>query len=1112
MDDDLSNERSAANQNGRADMTLEAFQNDPWSAVYEPVPPDADQALVAAVALITDECAKSAFAAARVSEIVQPALADYYKDRQTDAIERRTEARQKLKALAPEDGARVTPFLDREELQNKAVVGLLNMGDRRQRLEGSFWPEYVTAEALDKNPWAAAFSVLPENGDPELAARVAKTAWDLTGDAEAHRDASFTREEAAVWNAHSDAAWKACLAAEKVLNEPLWAEPDRFEDTVDQPEHGTDVDPALIEILGEEALRSITDPINAAADIGTLRTWREWVGQTIDELNELSEEIEPGSIPPSSIDDLLDKATARIEEIEARLEAARAAEPATPALTIDASAEAAPRGENFRVVKGGEMEQPGFTEAAFDVTQSDQELREAWQAEAFSRQTIEADPWTAVYLAIPQDADRWLLMKAIDAAAQCQDKVMQGSGPVLQQGNDGPAENMQRAAARYHELEQRLEMALGRAPEPMVEAITPSNEVEPEKSAGEIKPGMNEPDRNTPESDVRQAWQQPELTLDAIGHDRWTAVYLPIPEKSEPMLLAEACRASAACIAWITTDPEHGAKIPQGNDGPAENLQRATERIDELTRRLEITGQAHRPDVLDQLRTADGYLRHAHDHVAGPDGPRLDANDGVRVERDILQARVAVADLLTRPLDRSPIQEPSHEIESDAEKARTALRNPEPATPAAEQKRIDGPGAFTLEDVKDKSWAVVDKAIPQLADVELLTQAREVAAFWVEETERAMTNPLGAAFEDESIARFEAATARLAEIDAHLRKDRRRDEAAEQMLDDWRTEFERGPFPEVSPGWIAEDPWRAVTAPLPRDASADFLTLVANTAGELKGEAERRSAFAANELDATDWRQIADEAARRQDEALERAEAVRTAQHVPGRDEAALTELLGESAHRAIHERIPKGADAETLKHLRENVEHTIDRLDELSRSPHATTISPKIIDQELERANGRLLVLHMRLEALHSEMALWSDPLRRHANFLSLTVGGSRTGEHAARAMDVVLGSLIGYAVDEPELTPEQVRLQIRADAEQAEVQGFAAARQQDAAALDAINTEITHHKSPVHSGAGDQPTRPDTLYELYPGLTHGDSGWDQERKQEADRGFYDTGIERGR
>ena len=301
--------------------------------------------------------------------------------------------------------------------------------------------------------------------------------------------------------------------------------------------------------------------------------------------------------------------------------------------------------------------------------------------------------------------------------------------------------------------------------------------------------------------------------------------------------------------------------------------------------------------------------------------------------------------------------------------------------------------------------------------------------------------------------------------------------------------------------------------PLPRDASADFLTLVANTAGELKGEAERRSAFTANEKDATDWRQIAEEAARRQDEALERAEVVRTAQHVPGRDEAALTELLGENARRAIYEPIPKGADAETLKHWRESVEHTIDQLDDLSRSMHATTISPKIINDELERANGRLLVLHMRLEAQHSpEMALWSDPVRRYGEIPSPTLAGSRTGEHAAHAMDVVLGSLIGYAVDEPELTPEQARLQIRADAERAEAQGFAAAKQQDAAALNAINTEINHHKSPVHGGAGDQPTRPDTLYELYPGLTHGDSGYDQERKQEADRAFYDTGIERGR
>jgi hypothetical protein len=1103
MGGDVSNEPSAANQNGREQMTLEGLQSDPWSAVYQPLPPDADRTLLAAVALVAQECAKSAFAAARVSEIVQTDLADYYKDRQTEAVERRDEARQKLRALAREDGAQVTAFLDRDDLQNKAVVGLLNMGNRRQRLESSFWPEYVTTEALDKDPWAAAFSPLPENADPELAECVATTAWALSREAEAHRDASYTREEAAVWNIHIDAAWEACSEAENVLNAGLLHEPDDFEKYLEQPERTGD-EAALIELLGEDALRAMSDPIPPAASIDTLESWRDWVAQTVDKLDQLSQSIEPVNIAPASLHEQLEKATARIEELDARLEAARTAEAAAPPLPIDASAEAAHAREKFRTVKGGEMDKPSFTEAAFYVTKSDQELREQWQAESFSRQTIEADPWTAVYLAIPEDADRWLLMKAIDAAARCEDMVMQGLGPRLQQGNDDLAENMQRASARSIELGQRLEIALGRPPEPTAE--------EPNNSADEIKTTLNDADRKSRENDLREAWQQPELSRETIGQDRWTAVYLPIPEKSDPILLAEACRASAACIAWITTDPDHGPKVPQGNAGPAENLQQATERIEELTQRLERTGAAHRPDVQDQLRMADGYLRVAHDVVAGPDVSRLDGND-VQIERDLLQARVAVVDLLTRQHDRSPAQEPAQEIQSEMEQARSAAANPEAAPPPAEQGRTDGREAFTLEDVKDKSWAVIEKPIPQVADVELLTQAREVAAFWVEETERDMTNPLGAAFEDEYIARFEAATARLAEIDVHLRKEHRRDEAAEQMLDDWRTEFERGPFPEVSPGWIDEDPWRAVTAPLPRDASSDFLTRVANTAGELKGEAERRSAFATNDKDATDWRQIAEEAARRQDEALSRADAVRGTQHVPGQDQAALTEYLGENARRAIHEPIPRGADAETLKEMRETVEHAIDRLDELSRATHVTTVSPKLIEEELERANGQLVVLHMGQEALRSpDFVVYPDPRRAHGEFLSPGLAGSRIGEHAARATDLVLNTLVGYFVDEPELTPEQAKAQIQVDAERAEAQGFAAARQQDAAALDAVNTEINHHKSPVHSGAGDQPTRPDTLYEMYPGLTHGDSGYEQERKQEADRAFYDTGIERGR
>jgi hypothetical protein len=56
----------------------------------------------------------------------------------------------------------------------------------------------------------------------------------------------------------------------------------------------------------------------------------------------------------------------RFNEAETRFVAARAAEAATPPLTIDArAAEAQQQRENFRTVKGGKMDEPGFTEAAF---------------------------------------------------------------------------------------------------------------------------------------------------------------------------------------------------------------------------------------------------------------------------------------------------------------------------------------------------------------------------------------------------------------------------------------------------------------------------------------------------------------------------------------------------------------------------------------------------------------------------------------------------------------------------------------------------------------------------------------------------------------------------
>jgi hypothetical protein len=117
---------------------------------------------------------------------------------------------------------------------------------------------------------------------------------------------------------------------------------------------------------------------------------------------------------------------------------------------------------------------------------------------------------------------------------------------------------------------------------------------------------------------------------------------------------------------------------------------------------------------------------------------------------------------------------------------------------------------------------------------------------------------------------------------------------------------------------------------------------------------------------------------------------------------------------------------------------------------------------------------------------------------------------EHAARVADLVLGVLLGYAVDEPVLTPQQVHDMTRAHAERDESRAVDAAKWDKAAALDAVNVQINHNRSPVHAGAGDEPGRAESIYDRYPGLTRDDSGG--ERAREDDRAFYDTGIERGR
>jgi hypothetical protein len=116
--------------------------------------------------------------------------------------------------------------------------------------------------------------------------------------------------------------------------------------------------------------------------------------------------------------------------------------------------------------------QPELAQAAIDA-QADAKLAEAcWHAE-FSRASIEADPWTTVYLEIPKDADRWLLMKAIDAASRCRDMIMRdpGSGPELRQGDHRPADHARQVADGFYELSHCLEVLIRAAPEAVLREL-----------------------------------------------------------------------------------------------------------------------------------------------------------------------------------------------------------------------------------------------------------------------------------------------------------------------------------------------------------------------------------------------------------------------------------------------------------------------------------------------------------------------------------------------------------------------------------------------------------------------------------------------------------------
>jgi hypothetical protein len=192
--------RLPANQNDEG-LTLKAVARNPWNAVDRPLPDDADRTLLERTAFAARECAKAAFASARVAEITEPELVGAYERRHIEAAGRDQEARHRLGQLPSDQMSTVSPFLDPERLHQKALRNLII----EVASEHSPLRETVTAAAIDKNPWSL-MRVDLRGVAPDLLREVQDAAMGLVLDAWERRDGSYTPEEASLWDRYANLA------------------------------------------------------------------------------------------------------------------------------------------------------------------------------------------------------------------------------------------------------------------------------------------------------------------------------------------------------------------------------------------------------------------------------------------------------------------------------------------------------------------------------------------------------------------------------------------------------------------------------------------------------------------------------------------------------------------------------------------------------------------------------------------------------------------------------------------------------------------------------------------------------------------------------------------
>jgi hypothetical protein len=201
---------------------------------------------------------------------------------------------------------------------------------------------------------------------------------------------------------------------------------------------------------------------------------------------------------------------------------------------------------------------------AYDIAKA----REAWQAGEFSRATIEADPWTAVYLEIPYDADLTLLTEAQKWArdlVQYAAPARQGTGalaePLVTLPFNTP-DHQAAATARAAELEERVRNQLLRQIEinnhegATFEAAPMANQNNPGRIAlAATQEGQPTPEAERTERDVwnayvrdcGEAYQRYGFSFDRVHTERGTDTLINSLTVPEPQNAIE----HAALKGWL---------------------------------------------------------------------------------------------------------------------------------------------------------------------------------------------------------------------------------------------------------------------------------------------------------------------------------------------------------------------------------------------------------------------------------------------------------------------------------------------------------------------------------------------------------------------------------